>query len=608
VFDPRELTQITHGVPGVAVTSKSTRANRTGSWKYIRPVYQDKVAPCNQGCPVGIDIEAIMNLMREGQVEQAADLLLRENPFPATTGRVCDHLCERACNRASFDQAVSIHAVERVLGELALARPLGTPAPRSRNETIGIVGAGPAGLSAAYHLARLGYGVTVYEADPEPGGLLRYGIPSYRLPKAVLKGEIQRIEALGVEIRCGVRVGRDLGFDALKRHDAVVVATGAHRSRPLGIEGDTLAGVRPGLAFLADLNRGVQPRIGKRVVVIGGDSTAIECACAAVRLGASVRLVCHGGRDDLSACVDEIQEAACEGVEFEFHAAATAIVPAAPGEMSDPLSGVEASFDEGDGVATGGVVAGVRCKRLAASDGQRPREEAPGHEFFLEADTVLVALGEAADLRYLPGAVERAAGVVRASLVGATSDPRVFACGDLLAQPHTVAEAIGSGKRAAIGIDHQLRVAAGELTGPLDPAPLRLGPKGNASMTRWRGDDPVRRAEPINAVVAFEQMNTAHFAHVPRFRDRYMTSDWTRHTFEEANLGLTRAEGVAEACRCFNCGVCNSCEVCLIFCPDAAITRASDGGFHLSYKYCKGCGVCAAECPRCAMTMTREGL
>jgi Pyruvate/2-oxoacid:ferredoxin oxidoreductase delta subunit len=342
--------------------------------------------------------------------------------------------------------------------------------------------------------------------------------------------------------------------------------------------------------------------------VLGGDSTAIECACAALRLGASVSVVYHGGRQDLSACVDEVQEAACEGVRFEFLAAATALFAASRGGDPAAMEGVEASFDESRDGAVPARVGSVRCVRLAPSQDGRPPRQVPGSAFFLEADTVLVALGEEADLGDLPAAVARAVGAARADDLGATSDGKVFACGDVLGGTRSVADAIGSGKRAAIAIDHRLRATAGEAVHPPDLAALRLGPEGNVSMTRWRGDDPVRRAEPINAVVTYEQLNTAHFAHVPRFRDRYMTAEWTRRTFREANLGLTHEAGVAEACRCFNCGVCNSCEVCLIFCPDAAITRASDGGFHLSYKYCKGCGVCAAECPRCAMTMTREGL
>ena len=607
MLDPRELTRIVHGVPAVAVTDKSTRVNRTGSWKYIRPVYQDKIAPCNQGCPVGIDIEAYMNLVREGKTDEAVDMLLRENPFPATTGRVCYHPCESACNRASFDQAVSIHAVERSLGDIALERPLPEPAPRTRRETVGIVGAGPAGLSCAYHLARQGYAVTVYEAGAEPGGMLRHGIPEYRLPKAVLAREIDRVRALGVEIRCGVRFGRDLSLADLKKHDAVLVATGAHRPRPLGIDGADLDGVRSGIEFLAEVNRGARPKVGKRVVVIGGDATALDCACSAVRLGAEVHVVFTGDRAALVGSCDEVHEAVCEGVHFEFNAAAVAVLGGGATSAGGLLEGVEASFGEFCGPAVAARVTGVRCVRVSAGDG-KPHGAVAGSDFFLEADTVLVALGEDAEVEHLPTTVEFAAAGVRADVLGATGDDGVFAGGDLLEGERTVAHAIGSGKRAAIGIDQRLRRAAGEAIGPVDPDTLRLGPQGNLSMTRWRGDDPVRRVDAVNEVVSIEQINTAHFTHVPRFRDRYMTAEWTRQRFEEANLGLTREDAVAEACRCFNCGVCNSCEVCLIFCPDAAITRRGDGGFQISYKYCKGCGVCAAECPRCAMAMTREGL
>ncbi len=239
--DERPIADTVHGVPPVAVSTTSTLVNKTGSWKYIRPVYQDKVAPCNQGCPVGIDIEGYMNLLREGRTQEAIGLLLRENPLPAVTGRVCYHPCEDGCNRRGFDDAVAIHAVERVLGDLALEFPLPPPAPRTWPETVAVVGSGPAGLACAYHLARLGYGVTVYESELEPGGVLRYGIPEYRLPKQVLARELERIRALGVAFRCGVRVGGELPWSALAEHHAVFLATGVHRSRPLGVPGWTSA-------------------------------------------------------------------------------------------------------------------------------------------------------------------------------------------------------------------------------------------------------------------------------------------------------------------------------------------------------------------------------
>jgi NADPH-dependent glutamate synthase beta subunit-like oxidoreductase len=564
-----DLERLEHGVPAVAVSDRSTRANRTGSWKYIRPIYQDKVAPCGHACPAGMDIEATMRLVSEGKSDEATDLVLRENPFPAVTGRVCDRPCETACNRASFDEAVSIRAVERMLGATLFERPLPAPAPRTRKETVGIVGAGPAGLSAAYHLARLGYGVTVYEVAEEPGGRMRYGFSAHRLPRDVVQREIARIAALGVEIRCGIRVDDDLERAALETHDAVLMAADSTRAHALAVEGAHLGGVRPGREFLAELARGLKPVVGSRVVVLGGDSTAIECACAALRLGAHVTVVHEGRRESLTAAMDEVQEAVCEGIRFEPYAAATALL-AAPPRDDAALDGVESSFDERGAGMGPPRVAAVRCVRLAV-DSAGGRLALPEGAFLLEADVVLFG-DEMADR-----------------------------------EDRSVAEAIGHGKHAAIDIDRRLRTAAGE-TGLPDPAKQTLGEGGPASMTRWRGDDPVCRVEPSDELVTFEKLNTAQFLHARRHRERYMSSDWTRRTFAEANLGLTREEAQAEAGRCLHCGVCDHCDVCMIFCPDAAITKTSDGRYQLSYKYCKGCGVCVAECPRCAMTMTREGL
>ena len=224
------LQDLVHGVPPSAISHRSTLDNKTGSWKYIRPIYRDRVAPCNEGCPVGIDIEAYMNLIREGRTDDALELLLRENPMPATTGRVCYHPCENVCNRKFRDDAVSIHSVERMLGDMALETPLPEPPATTRPEKVAVVGSGPAGLGCAYQLARLGYGVTMYEAAAEPGGVLRFGIPEYRLPKVVLSREIERIMARGVEIRCSVRVGTDLPWSELEAYHAVFMAIGVHRS------------------------------------------------------------------------------------------------------------------------------------------------------------------------------------------------------------------------------------------------------------------------------------------------------------------------------------------------------------------------------------------
>jgi NADPH-dependent glutamate synthase beta subunit-like oxidoreductase len=605
------ITDIVHGVPPVAVSTTSTRANRTGSWKNIRPIYQDKVAPCNQGCPVGIDIEAHMNLVREGRLTEAVELLLRENPLPAVTGRVCPHPCESACNRAQLDEAVSIHAVERLLGDLALDAPAAPASAPRRTETVGVVGSGPAGLSCAYHLARLGYGVTVYEADAEPGGALRHGIPEYRLPKRVVDGEVDRIRALGVRFRCATRVGKDVSFAEVCRHDAVFVAAGAGVARALAAEGTELTGVRFGLDFLREIGAGRRPKVGRHVLVAGGDSTAVDCARAALRLGAQVLVVCAESRERALAGAGEIEDAMREGVRFEFQAAPVRLLPAEDVPEVSPLDAVESSFgEEGDGPCRG-CVARVECVRLAevaGGDGVGAAPAPPTERFTARADAVLVAQGADPDLGFLPPEVARGGGLVETGALGGTGLAAVFAGGDLLDQPRTVAHAIGAGKRAAIGIDRHLRLRAGQAPEERELAGLRYGPAGNVSLTRWRGDDPVRRAGAVNEVVSYRQLNVAHFVHTPRWPDRLRPAAECRGDFTETNLGLARADGLAEAGRCLNCGVCNSCELCLIFCPDAAITRRAAGGFQISYKYCKGCGVCAAECPRCAMAMTREGL
>jgi 2-oxoacid:acceptor oxidoreductase delta subunit (pyruvate/2-ketoisovalerate family) len=568
------------------VSQTSTLVNHTGSWKYIRPLYQDRVAPCNAGCPVGIDIEAYMNLLREGRVEEARDLLMRENPMPAVTGRVCHRPCEDQCNRRHFDEPVSIHGVERMLGDLELGAPLPDAPPRTRSEAVAVVGSGPAGLACAYHLARMGYDVTVYEEADEPGGMLRLGIPEYRLPRDVLDRQIDRIRAQGVLIFCGVRVGTDLCWSDLEC-DAVFIASGAHRSRGAGMKGEDTAGILSGLDFLKGVNAGARPDLGKRVVVVGGGNTAIDCARAARRLGAVSIVLYRRSRVEMPAIPQEIEEAKREGIEFVFLAA-----PVAARTVDGRLRGIECTR-----------------MRLGPPDdsGRRRPEPTDERPFSVVADTVLTAIGEISDLDYLRDDIAREAGGIVVNELGATNSPAVFAGGDAANAPRTVADALGAGKRAAIGIDLYLRRVAGELTRD-DVATLRYGAVGNVSMTRWRDDDPVRRTSPVNEVVKLEDMNLSPFSHAWQHRDVHVAGEEPPSHFREVNRGLTYDAAIDEARRCLNCGVCNECELCLIFCPDFAISRRDEGGFDIDMNYCKGCGVCAAECPRGAMTMVREGL
>ncbi len=573
-------------IPPISISSRTTRDNRTGSWKYIRPVYRDHVAPCNQACPVGIDIEGYMNLLREGREQEAADLLLRENPMPATTGRVCHHPCETACHRGGFDEPLAIHAVERVLGDRILAQELPAPLPRTRRERVAVVGSGPAGLACAYHLLRAGYGVECFEAADRPGGVLRTGIPDYRLPAEVVDRECDRIRALGATIHCGARLGGNVPWSRLDAFDAVFLAPGAQRSRGLELEGGPDERVMCGLDFLRDVKKGQRTWLGREVVVVGGGNTAMDCARTALRLGSRVTVLYRRGRGEMPAIREEVEEAEKEGVRFRFLAA--------------PV-GVQRS---------GGRLDGLVCEPMRLGDpdesGRRRPVPVPDRRFTIPADTVLSAVGEEIDPSALPGEVPLDRGAVPVNRLGGARAPRWFAGGDAIDQARSVADALGSGKRAALGIDRHLRGLAGEATHH-DLGPLRWG-RGNLSATRWRGDDPVRRTDTVNECVPFDRINTEHFVPAARHSDRHASPDVMIEGFAEANRGLTHAAALSEAARCFNCGVCNGCELCLIYCPDIAISRREGGGFRIAYEYCKGCGVCAHECPRGAMAMTREGL
>jgi 2-oxoacid:acceptor oxidoreductase delta subunit (pyruvate/2-ketoisovalerate family) len=575
------------GIPPVSVSQTTTLVTRTGSWKYIRPAYHDRVAPCNQGCPVGIDIEGYMNLLREGRIAEARELLLAENPMPAVTGRVCHHPCENACNRRQFDGAVSIHAVERMLGDFEREGPAAVAPASARKERVAVVGSGPAGLACAYHLARFGYRVTVFEAAAKPGGMLRLGIPEYRLPRRILDRDIERIVAQGVEIRCGTRVGIEPGWQRLLgEYDAVFVASGAQTSHALGIAGEDARGVRPGLEFLREVNEGGRPDVGRHVVVIGGGNTAMDCARSALRLGASVTVLYRRTRGEMPAIAEEIEGAQREGAVMRFLLAPIAFHAAA------------------------GRVRAVECQRMMLGEPDRSGRQRPvptGERLTIPADTVLTAIGETPDLDGLPDDVTREASGVRVNSFGQSSRATLFAGGDVTDAARTVADALGAGKRAAVGIDRHFRKVMHGQLGAEDADGLRFG-GGNLSAVRWLGGDPINRVAPVNEVVAFEEMNLNHFAAVPRRPDTHIASEIARDGFGEVNLGLTDREAMEEARRCLNCGVCTQCDLCLIFCPDAAITRNGDGAYAIALDYCKGCGVCAAECPRGAIGMTREGL
>jgi NADPH-dependent glutamate synthase beta subunit-like oxidoreductase/Pyruvate/2-oxoacid:ferredoxin oxidoreductase delta subunit len=593
-------------MPLLPMSLGTTLVNKTGSWRYVRPLYVDKTPPCNHNCPAGTDIVGYLALIKEGKYKEAWELIKQENPFPGMCGRVCPHPCESECNREQLGGAIAIHTMERFLADYAASQRLSVQAPKHYDATmlrrydaeIAVIGSGPAGLSCAYHLARRGYPVTVFEALPVAGGMMRVGIPEYRLPRQVLEREIADIEALGVEIKTSVRVGDNVKLsDLLEDYQALFIAVGLQKSRKLNIPGEDAEGVIHGLEFLRRLHLGEEVRVGPKVAIIGGGNTAIDAARTALRLGPAENLTRNGAkgevtilyrrsRAEMPAIAEEIEEALAEGVRIRYLAAPTRIL------------------------TEDGRVSRLECleMRLGAPDESGRRRPIPieGSEFTIEVDTVIPAIAQELEVGSWKLEIERGRIVVNEA--GATTHPGVFAGGDVATPFGTVAHAVGSGKRAALAIDKYLR--GEELAGfpPLDEA-VHAVPEDMDS-----------------AVVRFEELNTAYFEELERTEQPQMPVEERVRGFEEVNLGFSEEEVQAEAERCFSCGTCNLCDTCLIFCPDVAIARLVappypvplarlDGagpsaalrtGYEVNYDYCKGCGVCAEECPRYAISIEEE--
>jgi NADPH-dependent glutamate synthase beta subunit-like oxidoreductase/Pyruvate/2-oxoacid:ferredoxin oxidoreductase delta subunit len=568
-------------VPLCAVSTTSGLLNRTGSWKFAEPVFIDRVSPCNQQCPAGEDITGYMYLASQARFEEAWRLITQENPFPAIMGRICFHPCEGECNRKDHDEAVAIHMVERFIGDYGLSNKLNVSVSEpDKDKKIAVVGAGPAGLSTAFHARRMGYPVTVYDSSELPGGLMRYGIPPSRLPKDILDGELQRLYDMGIEFKLGMTIGKDMTWKELKStYDALFFALGAYEEQVLKIKGLDRGGVFHALEFLKEINLGKKPAIGKHMAVIGGGNSAIDCARASRRLGATVTIVYRRSEAEMPAHPDEVAMAKEEGIQFLF--------------LTTPQ---EVYGDK--------VVTGMKLEKMALGepdDSGRRRPVPTGETVDMDCDGMIMAIGEYTRIDDLPSFVSHTRGVVTTDPMGKTSDPTVFAGGDIIDIPHTVTHGIGSGKRAALAIDRFLQGISGNHHG-LDQ--FRWGERGTISIGRMQGTALFKRRNPSPDVAEYEGLNAFYFDLRPRMKIHAIPLEKRVTGFQEVIESPSEQETVSEAARCFNCGSCTECGNCYIFCPECAIKRDPGGyGYYADMDYCKGCGICVYECPRGAMKM-----
>jgi NADPH-dependent glutamate synthase beta subunit-like oxidoreductase len=564
----------------IPISYGSSEVIETGKWGFEKPESVFMTAPCQEVCPAGNPIPQFLYLASERRYEEALEAVLQENPFPGVCGRVCFHPCEKECHRVQYDEAVSINAMERYVFDVTSDRSPDMPSVSDADsKRVAIVGSGPAGLSAAYFLGRLGYRVTLFEARKELGGVMRWGIPEYRLPKSILKKEIRRILQLPIDVKTGVRVGKEISFEKLHRFDAVFLSPGAGLSLSLGIEGQDLKKVWSGGDFLDRINSGDKFRIGKEIIVIGGGNTAMDVARSALRLGSRVTVVYRRTRAEMPAIQDEIHEAEQEGVRFEFL-----------------LQPVKVSVLKNKRIR----VKFQRMKLRGRDESHRPKAiPIKGAYHTLDADGLIKAVGEGVDLSWIPKTLNKKS-LIDVNLSLATSHPKIFAGGDAIDQPRTIVTAIGAGKKAAISIDLYLRGSAEDDVF----SKIRVGNKGALSMEAYlSGKNGGNWSEP-KEVISYPQLNTLYFERSQRVEMSKLRGNKTLKSFSEVNLGFTSDEATISALRCFSCGTCNYCYNCYFFCPEGVVSLDPQHKKRtVDLEHCKGCGTCAKVCPRNGILM-----
>lgn len=526
----------------------SSLANHTGNWRTMRPVSADHLPPCNQACPAGENIQAWLYHAEEGAYEQAWQQLMQDNPMPAIHGRVCYHPCESACNRGQLDEAVSIHAVERFLGDQAIKHGWRVMCAPSTGKNVLVVGAGPGGLSAAYHLARMGHQVIIHEAGPQVGGMMRYGIPAYRLPREIVDAEVGRLEAMGVTIRLNTRVEDLAGTIQEGRFHATFLAVGAHLARRIDIPGFDAKRLLDAATFLRSMAGASPIKLGRRVAVYGGGNTAIDVARSAERLGAEPVIIYRRDEAHAPSFKEEVAEAREEGVQFHW------------------LRSIAKAAD-------------TRLTLEVMELDEQGKPKPTGRFETIEAEMVVLALGQKSDtgfLRNLPGIRLSDDGTIDVDKRMMTGQPGLFAGGDMVPGEQSVSMATGHGKLAARHIDAYLR-----------------------------GIQYVK--PPAHALATFDRLNTWYYTDAERSQQPILALARRRATFKEMVGGLDADTALLEARRCLSCGNCFNCDNCYAVCPDNAVIKLGPGNrYAINYDYCKGCGLCAEECPCGAIDMVKE--
>lgn len=566
-------------------SSVSTEGNKTGAWRFLRPCYEEKTSPCSAACPAGEDIGRIELLTAQGLFKDAWETILRENPLPGVCGRVCFHPCEGACNRGEFDEAVKVHTIERFLADTAARRNFRPELPMLplKSQKIAVIGAGPSGIAGAYFLTMLGYTCDVFEASPEPGGVLRWGIPLYRLPLYALNNDISRIQKQGVHIHTNRHISQDDLHDLGQRYDAIVMGCGHGTSAALGCPGDDLDTVSSGLKFLKHIREGNTPPVDGLSVVIGGGNTAVDVARSITRLGGNAIIAYRRRRKDMPAFPGEVEMLLDEGVELRELLAPMKVVPE-DGECIVTLSRMKVEGEDEKGRA------------IIARDGDASEE--------IRARRVFTAIGEKASYPwYTPPGQGKGIAVLNNCVVAARpGTPVMVFAGDLSASVKSVVHAVASAKEAAIALDTCFRKGVGSVHQTLSECMVGTGP--SCSMEIYmEGQRSARDAH----IVTFEEINTDYFQLALGITQPRLLRHERLHTFEEVELKISASLAVKEAQRCFNCGLCNQCDNCYLYCPDMSVIHDQTTlGRHIDYDYCKGCGLCVVECPRNAMRLEEE--